>query len=128
MKKQQLKVLVIDDDPDFLVQQAAVLKGAGCQVVTAGSADEGEKAIRDGADLDVLVVDLMMERNDDGFRLCYLSKQLAPGRRVVMVTGVASETGIEFEAATREERSWIKADELLAKPVRPEQLLKAVGA
>jgi CheY-like chemotaxis protein len=128
MKKEPLKVLVIDDDPDFLMQQAAVLKGAGCQVVTAESADEGEKKIRDGGELDVLVVDLMMERNDDGFRLCYLSKKLKPERRVIMVTGVAAETGIEFDATTREERSWIKADQILAKPVRPEQLLKAVGA
>lgn len=44
-----------------------------------------------------------------------------------MVTGVTGETGIEFDAATNEERAWIKADELLAKPVRPEQLLKAAG-
>lgn len=125
MKASQLRILVIDDDQDFLLQQAAVLRGAGHTVMTAESAEDGEKKIREGG-MDVVVVDLMMERNDDGFRLCYISKKLAPERRVVMVTGVTGETGIEFDASTKEERSWIKADQLLAKPVRPEQLLKAV--
>jgi hypothetical protein len=41
---------------------------------------------------------------------------------VILVTGVAAETGIPFSAATREERIWIKADALLPKPIRFEQL------
>ena len=42
---------------------------------------------------------------------------------VILVTGVAGETGIEFDAATEEEKSWIKADVLLSKPIRAEQVL-----
>jgi hypothetical protein len=40
-----------------------------------------------------------------------------------LVTAVTSETGLEFDAATEEERSWVKADAMLAKPLRFEQLL-----
>jgi len=46
-----------------------------------------------------------------------------PSHAVIVVSGVESETGLEFDATTSEERSWIKADKFLAKPVRFEQLL-----
>jgi hypothetical protein len=36
------------------------------------------------------------------------------------------ETGIEFDAQTPDERSWIKADTLIQKPVRPEQLIREI--
>ena len=125
MKKDKMNILVIDDDPDFLMQQELILKQAGYCVDTAESAEMGEAKIRAGG-MDMVVVDLMMERNDDGFRLCYIAKKLDKNRPVIMVTGVAEETGIEFDAATKEERAWVKADALLAKPVRPEQLLEVV--
>ena len=41
---------------------------------------------------------------------------------VILVTGVAAETGLEFDSTTGEERSWIKADRVIAKPIRFEQL------
>ncbi len=126
MKREEMNILVIDDDPDYLLQQELVLKSAGYSVETADSAAAGEARIREGG-MDMVIVDLMMERNDDGFRLCYLSKRLEKDRPVIMVTGVAEETGIEFDTATKEERAWIKADALLAKPVRPEQLLDTVA-
>jgi hypothetical protein len=55
--------------------------------------------------------------------LCYTAKKKDPDFPVILVTGVTSETGIEFDVITDEERSWIKADIVLAKPVRAEQIL-----
>jgi len=71
-------------------------------------------------------VDLMMEEVDAGFTLCYHIKKNHPNVPVVLVTGVASETGIAFGSETREERSWVKADALLNKPIRFEQLRKEI--
>ena len=48
------------------------------------------------------------------------------GRLPPEVTGVASETGIDFDASTKEERSWIKADVVLDKPIRFEQLEREI--
>ena len=68
------------------------------------------------------IVDLMMENFDDGFRLCYKIKKADKNIPVILVTGVAGETGMDFDASTNEERSWIKADVVLDKPIRFEQL------
>jgi CheY-like chemotaxis protein len=70
---------------------------------------------------DIAVIDLMMEQNDDGFVLAYRLKKKYPDVPVIMVTAVTSETGIDFTSAP-DTGGWMKADALLQKPVRFEQL------
>ena len=119
-------ILIVDDDPDFLLQLELILKSSGYQIIKTGSRREAEKVIAERP-VDALIADLMLEEDDDGFVLCYQAKKQFPEMPVIIITGVAGETGIEFEAITREERSWIKADVLLAKPVRAEQILGELG-
>ena len=121
-KRDTKTILVVDDDPDFLIQQEVILKAAGYDVVTACNRIEGEAIVTELLP-DAMIADLMMDETDDGFILCYAAKKKNPTMPVILVTGVASETGIEFDAATDEERSWIKADVLLAKPIRAEQIV-----
>ncbi len=118
----QKTILVVDDDPDFRLQQEMILKAAGYQVVTASNRKEGEQILAEQP-VDALIADLMMDETDDGFILCYTAKKRNASMPVILVTGVAGETGIEFDAVTDEERSWIKADVLLSKPVRAEQVV-----
>jgi two-component system, OmpR family, response regulator len=114
-------ILVVDDDPDFVFQMETQLKRAGYTVVTAGGQKEAEEKLRT-LKPDLAVVDLMMEHTDGGFALSYHIKRKDPSIPVILVTAVTAETGMEFDAATDEEQSWVKADALLSKPVRFEQL------
>ncbi len=118
----QKTILVVDDDQDFLLQLELILTNAGYRTIRAESRGEAEELLARTRP-DAVVADLMLEEDDAGFMLCYRAKKLYPDLPVIIVTGVAGETGIEFAAITREERSWIKADLLLDKPVRPEQIL-----
>ena len=68
----------------------------------------------------------MMEDPDAGFTLCHHIRKKDPTIPIILVTSVNSETGLDFDMATEEERSWIKADALLAKPIRFEQLKGAI--
>jgi len=123
MKENETRtILIVDDDPDFLFQLELILKSAGNRVIKAETGKEAGVLLRRHRP-DALIADLMLEEEDGGFVLAHLAKKLYPGLPVIIVTGVAGETGIEFAAVTREERSWIKADLLLDKPVRPEQIL-----
>lgn len=117
----QKTVLMVDDDADFRFQQRAQLEAAGYHVVEASSYARALQLLGESRP-DIALVDLMMEQFDAGFSLCYRIKKQDPTIPVVMITSVASETGLEFDAATDEERSWVKADALLTKPVRFEQL------
>jgi len=118
---QPITVLVVDDDPDVVEQLTIILQGEGYRVVAGSSQREGEDLLL-STQPDVAIVDLMMEQMDGGFTLCHHIKKKDATIPVILVTGVAAETGLEFDSSTREERSWVKADAMLAKPVRFDQL------
>ena len=122
----QKTVLLVDDDSDFRFQQRTQLEAAGYKILEANSYARALELLAENRP-DIALVDLMMEQFDAGFTLCYRIKQKDSTIPVVMITSVASETGLEFDAATEEERSWVKADVLLTKPVRFEQLQREIN-
>ena len=119
------KILVVDDDPDIVDQLTLLLQSDGYEVVQAGGLEEAEQVLLTGKP-DLAIVDLMMENKDSGFVLCHEIKRLYPGTPVIVLTGVKAETGISFASPSAEEQSWVKADRILDKPVRPEQLRNEV--
>ena len=100
------KILVVDDDPDCLEQTEERLKAGGYEVATA----EGQESVLYEA----------------GILMCYIKKK-DPSVPVILVSAVRNETRLDFDTATDEERAWIKADALLDKPVRFEQLIREIN-
>jgi DNA-binding response OmpR family regulator len=119
------KVLLVDDDEDFLFQHRIQLENAGFEVVTATTRAQAEEAITSYTP-DLAILDLMMEQHDDGFVLSHHLKRAFPGLPVIMVTAVTSETGLVFDPSSAAERAWVGADALLAKPIRFEQLRREI--
>lgn len=115
------KVLLADDDYDLLLQMKMNLEGMGFEVTSVESQIEAEQKI-DVFEPDLAIFDLMMENQDSGFVLSYKIKKKYPHVPVILVTGVTSETGLKFDAATEEMRSWVYADVILNKEIRYEQL------
>lgn len=114
-------ILLVDDDPDYLMQTRLQLEAAGYTVHAVESAEEAETWLETNS-VDLALVDLMMGTADAGFTLCHRLKQAHPDLPVVMVTAVAAETGLRFDTQSPGEKSWIKADAVLNKPIRVEQL------
>ena len=121
MEQAKKTVMLVDDDIDYLTQMQLQLEAANYQVVTADSQAEAEKLLLNLRP-DAAIVDLMMENMDGGFVLCHRIKKIDPKIPVIMVTAVTSETGLEFETGPADQRTWLKADALLTKPARFEQL------
>ncbi|OPZ30790.1 MAG: Transcriptional regulatory protein YycF [Lentisphaerae bacterium ADurb.BinA184] len=119
-------ILVVDDDPDVVEQLTLSLAAKGYKVVAAGSQAEAEETLL-GLQPDLAIFDLMMENMDSGFVLCHTVKKLYPGTPVILLTAVTAQTGVAFATQTAEARSWIKADTVLDKPARPEQIAAEVA-
>ena len=119
------KILVVDDDIDQLDHVAMILKVEGYDVIKAQGQKEGEDAILTVIP-DLAILDLMMENMDSGFVLCHQIKRLYPDLPVILLTAVKSATGVDFSPKSSGAASWIKADIMLDKPVRPEQLRNEV--
>ena len=118
-------VLLVDDDDDFLFQHRLHLETAGFNVLVAHGQKEAE-AILARQRPDLAVIDVMMENPDAGFTLCHRIRKQDASIPVILVTSVNSETGLDFTLSTDEQRSWIKADALLSKPIRFEQLQREI--
>jgi len=111
------KVLLVDDDPDFLEQHRLMLSGMGFTIVTAESSDEALE-VADREIPDAFVLDLMMERNDSGARLARTLRRdprfrIAP---LILLTSVVADMGFEFRRNPREVLEWMKADAWFDKP------------
>ena len=123
---EKAKVLIIDDDPDITEAMKVVLEHKDYAVSSAGGIDQAMESLK-AERPDVIILDVMMETPHDGFTL---SRQLKDDENyrdipILMLTSVKDKMGIDFESAAGDE-SWLPVDEYLAKPVKPDVLLKKV--
>jgi CheY-like chemotaxis protein len=117
------KILVVDDDPDFVEIMRTVLVSADYEVVSASSSAEALKQIK-AERPDLMLLDIMMTTVTDGLSL---SEQLRqdPALRylpIVMVTSIAEtpHAGVVSMDEAIHMEAWI------SKPVDPRHLLETV--
>ncbi len=115
--RESAKVLVVDDDPDFLEQNRLMLEGMGFSVVTAERSDEALET-SDREIPDAFLLDLMMERTDSGARLARALRRDPRFRRapIIILTSVVDTTGFDFRRNPKEVLDWMKADAWFDKP------------
>lgn len=115
------RILIVDDDTDHLDQISLIVRSAGYEVCTAQSRQEGEELMLAKAP-DLAILDIMMEEKDAGFILAHNIKKLYPATPVILLSAVRAATGLDFSTRSVDAASWIKADMIMDKPVRPDQL------
>ncbi len=117
----KIKVLLADDDADFMEQMTLTLTAQGYTVISADTEADARRLI-DSENFQLAILDLMMENKDSGFVLAHYIKKKNPQLPVIIVTAVTHDTGMRFTRTTPEEKQWIKADVILEKDIRHEQL------
>ena len=123
---ENVKIIVVDDDPDIRSALAAILEGEGYSVITASDKAEGtEKITAEKPDLAIL--DVMMVVGEDGFELARELKKDPELNNIpiLMLTGAKDKTGIDFKDSAGD-ATWCPVDGFLDKPVEPEVLLSEV--
>jgi CheY-like chemotaxis protein len=119
------KVLVVDDDPDFVKVTTKILQKAGHEVVSAANGAKALKAMRQNPP-DVVLLDIMMSYILDGLDV---SREMAedPTLKDVPVIMVTSLTGVKGSGMFPTDE-YVPVDEWLSKPVDPDTLLARVEA
>jgi CheY-like chemotaxis protein len=117
------KVLVVDDDPDFVKVTSKVLEKAGHEVLSASSGAKALQAMRQTPP-EVVLLDIMMSYILDGLDV---SREMAvdPELKDIPVILVTSLTGVKGNGLLPTDE-YIPVDEWLSKPVDPETLLSRV--
>jgi DNA-binding response OmpR family regulator len=114
-------ILLVDDDPNFLAWLRGELEERGHAVRAAARVVDARAALAESRP-DLVIVGLVIEEADDGFALCYHIKKQDASIPVILATEVTGETVFDFGSASASERAWIKADVILDRPFRFEQL------
>lgn len=120
-------ILLIDDDRDFVHSTKAFLEGRGYTVDTAFNGTEGLDKIRAGK-TDLIVLDIMMDYDAEGFNLAYELRQDDTRRKIpiVIVSGFSqhlSDKMDNFQFILGQD--W-PADAFLEKPIDLKELAKTI--
>ena len=88
------KILLIDDETEFLEIMSERMQNRGMNVTTVASAKDALKKVQD-ENYDAIIVDLMMPEMD-GLETLKALKKINPEVQIIMLTGHATvEKGIE---------------------------------
>lgn len=119
-------ILIVDDDADFVEATRVVLESAGYAVKSASNGKEGLARLKKGG-VDLLVLDVMMTHDTEGFRIAQEIRENPATAKVpiVMLTGISQKTGFAFSPET--DADYMPVDVFLEKPVDPDVLLDEIA-
>lgn len=118
------KILLVDDDPDFVEAVKAVLENADYDVTVAYDGEQCLEKVKDVAP-DLIVLDVMMP-GKDGYQTCEELKDddETADIPVILLTAVASR--VSTSKYTHRMGMTTAADDYIPKPVQPDELLERV--
>ncbi|MBN2539208.1 MAG: response regulator [Deltaproteobacteria bacterium] len=119
------KILLIDDDRDFLMATRLILERSGYDVFLAESGKSGVDMI-ESVSPDLAIVDMMMETWGEGFDVISKIRSLDMGKDMplIMLSGVDLQGPYQsFEPSDE----FPKVNMILHKPVKADDLIRYVG-
>ena len=122
------RLLMIDDDPDFVEGIKAILVGADYDVEVAYNPKDGFEALQSNPP-DLLLLDIMMGRGAEGIMIARKIRKDPVLREipVLIITGIREQMAYLFPGEPVHPR-FVPVDELVEKPVEPQFLLDRVSA
>jgi len=128
MADEKRNILMIDDDKDFVLSTKTFLEGRGYRVETAHNGTEGWEKIKEGK-ADLIVLDIMMDTDNEGFNLAYKMKETEATKRIpiIIVSGFSKylkEKMDQFEFIMG--REWPAAAQM-DKPINLKDLANTIG-
>ncbi len=121
------KILVIDDDDDFVEATCLLLQAQGYSVSHAPNGQEGFKKAKEESP-DLILLDMVMTYKTEGAETAKAFADDAAVHKipVILITGARREHDLPFELKAETPALPVKA--ILEKPVKPELLLRMVKA
>ncbi len=121
------RLLMIDDDPDFVEVIVSILEGADYEVDAKYNPDEGFQALKTGS-YDLLLLDVLMGRGAEGIMI---ARKIGDDEKlretpILIITGMREQIAFLFPGQPVHP-SFVPVDELIEKPVEPDLLLEKVS-
>ena len=116
------KVLLVDDDTDFVAMNKALLEHS-YEVLVAYNGTECLDKVRENIP-DLIILDMMMTTRNEGYGVSrkLRSSNFTKNIPLLMLTSVNTVLPIKLEP----DEKWLPVDLLMEKPVEPELLLEVI--
>jgi chemosensory pili system protein ChpA (sensor histidine kinase/response regulator) len=124
-RAQHGKIMIVDDDPDFVKITKRVLHSHGYETYTASSGAEALKVMR-AAPIkpDLVLLDIMMDYITDGLDVSNVMRRDGDLKDIPVIM-VTSLTGVKSQEIFPSDEH-VAVSAWLSKPVQPKDLLKIV--
>jgi CheY-like chemotaxis protein len=118
------KVLIIDDDSDFIRAVQALLESSGYKVLSASNGRDGLQLAKTRQP-DLVLLDVMMSERTEGFFVLQEMRRVSALSQtpVIVLSSIYSDEPV-FRVDP--EAGWLPANLFLAKPAEPAKLLAEV--
>lgn len=120
-------ILVVDDEEHLLEVAEEHLKSLGYRTLSAVSAEQALRFLDDGANIDLLLSDVVMQGGINGFELAKRALDMNPALKVLLTSGFTSQealarSGVDFS----DETTKLLFSDLLPKPYSREKLARGI--
>lgn len=118
------KILLIDDDPDFVETTRLVLESKPYEVITASDGSEGiAKAKKDKPDL--IILDIIMPVKD-GFVAAEELKKDPELQKIPVIMLTSFSEKVSETTLSRSQGLTLDTEDYVDKPVAPQELLRRI--
>ena len=120
-----LKIVMVDDNTDFLFTMETFLQRNGFEVHTADEGQKGMELIRKEQP-DLILLDIMMETLFSGFEVCkqVRSDDALKETPIIGISGMGEELEIDYRQWP--DYDYFRPDAFLDKPVDKQRLLQMI--
>ena len=112
-----MRILIVDDDAIVVHSCRRILETEGMEIQTADNVEAGLSVLA-AENVDLMLTDIKMP-GQDGFEMIKRAKKIRPEMPILMMTGYLTAETIEVGRRAG-------ADNCIAKPFTPEELIQAV--
>lgn len=119
--KAEKKILLVDDDPDFVEGTKMVLEKSDFEVITASSGKECLERIKEESP-DLILLDIMMPKKS-GFEVCKELKSNIEYNRIPVVMLTALKQKLSQTSYSIANGLELEAEDYLEKPIEPKELV-----
>jgi CheY-like chemotaxis protein len=123
--EKSLKIVMIDDNPDFLFTMETFLKKNGFEVHTAEDGQKGLESIRKERP-DLVLLDIMMETLFSGFEVCKAVRSDDDLKYMPIIGISAMGEELDINYSQWPDYEYFRPDAFLDKPIDKQRLLQLI--
>ena len=126
---EKIRILLVDEDQDFVQTALPALEGGGYEVVTSATCEEALSKLKESS-FSLILLDLIINKRGDGILFARKLRRNVQFKAfssipLLMLSDLKQQAGFTFPSPTKHPY-YLPIDEFMEKPVSPEALLQKV--